>query len=49
VQLFDLRELNLLMFVPAAESVSPGARELCDVAHAARGRVWREPRAACPF
>jgi hypothetical protein len=34
VQLFDLRELNLPMFVPGAESVPAAAHGLCDAVHA---------------
>jgi FMN reductase len=43
VQLFDLRELNLPMFVPGLESVPVAARELCDAVHAAQGLLWSSP------
>jgi FMN reductase len=43
VQLFDLRELNLPMFVPGVESVPVAARELCDAVHAAQGMLWSSP------
>ena len=39
VQLFDLRELNLPMFVPGAEPAPAAARELCDAVHAAQGML----------
>jgi len=43
VRLFDLRELNLPMFVPGAEPVPAAARELCDAVHAAQGMLWSSP------
>ena len=43
VQLFDLRELNLPMFVPGAEPVPTAARRLCDAVHAAHGMLWSSP------
>jgi FMN reductase len=43
VQLFDLRELNLPMFVPGVESVPVAARELCDAVHGAQGMLWSNP------
>jgi len=43
VQLFDLRDLNLPMFVPGVESVPVAARELCDAVHAAHGMLWSSP------
>src|SRR5712675_1481044 len=43
VQLFDLRELNLPMFVPDAEPVPAAARELCDAVSAAQGMLWSSP------
>src|ERR1700687_513790 len=43
VQLFDLRELNLPMFVPDADPTPAAARELCDAVFAARGMLWSSP------
>jgi FMN reductase len=43
VRLFDLREINLPMFVPRAEPVPPAARDLCDAGHAAQGMLWSSP------
>jgi FMN reductase len=43
VQLFDLRELNLPMFVPGADPVPAAARELCDAVHPAQGMLWSSP------
>ena len=43
VQLFDLRELNLPMFVPDADPIPAGARELCDAVFTARGMLWSSP------
>jgi NADPH-dependent FMN reductase len=43
IQLFDLRELNLPMFVPGVESVPAAARQLCDAVHAAQGVLWSSP------
>src|SRR5712672_1650392 len=43
VELFDLRELNLPMFVPGVESVPVAARELCDAVQAAQGMLWSSP------
>jgi FMN reductase len=43
VRLFDLRELNLPMFVPDADPTPDAARELCDAVFAARGMLWSSP------
>src|SRR5712672_3140083 len=43
VQLFDLRELNLPMFVPGIQSVPVAARELCDAVRLAEGMRWSSP------
>jgi FMN reductase len=43
VQLFDLRELNLPMFVPGADPIPAAARELCDAVFAAQGMLWSSP------
>src|SRR6202030_1536390 len=43
VQLFDLRELNLPMFIPDTDPVPAAARELCDAVSAARGMLWSSP------
>jgi FMN reductase len=43
VQLFDLRELNLPMFVPDADPTPAAARELCDVVFTAQGMLWSSP------
>ena len=43
VRLFDLRELNLPMFVPHADSVPAAARELCDAVFPAQGMLWSSP------
>ena len=43
VQVFDLRELNLPMFVPGAEPVPAGALELCDAVAGAQGMLWSSP------
>jgi FMN reductase len=43
VQLFDLRELNLPMFVPDADPTPAGARELCDAVFTAQGMLWSSP------
>jgi len=43
VRLFDLRELNLPMFVPGAATVPAAARELCDAAQGAQGMLWSSP------
>ena len=42
VELFDLRELNLPMYVPGAP-VPDAARRLCDATHAAHGMLWSSP------
>jgi len=42
VQLFDLRELNLPMYVPGAP-VPDAARRLCDATYAAHGMLWSSP------
>ena len=43
MRLFDLRELNLPMFVPDADPIPAAARELCDAVFAARGMLWSSP------
>jgi FMN reductase len=43
VQLFDLHELNLPMFVPDADPAPAAARELCDAVYAAQGMLWSSP------
>jgi FMN reductase len=43
VQLFDLRELNLPMFVPDADPTPAAARELCDAVFTAQGMLWSSP------
>jgi FMN reductase len=42
VRLFDLRELNLPMYVPGAP-VPDAARRLCDATYAAHGMLWSSP------
>jgi len=43
VQLFNLRELNLPMFVPGAGPSPAAALELCDAVAAAQGMMWSSP------
>lgn len=43
VRLFDLREMNLPMYVPGADDTTPAALELCDAVHVARGLIWSSP------
>jgi FMN reductase len=43
VQLFDLRELNLPMFVPDTAPAPAAALELCDAVYAAQGMLWSSP------
>jgi FMN reductase len=43
VRLFDLRELNLPMFVPDAAPAPVPARELCDAVYSAQGMLWSSP------
>jgi FMN reductase len=43
VRLFDLRKMDLPMFVPGADPVPPAARELCDAVYAAHGMLWSSP------
>jgi FMN reductase len=43
VQLFDLRQLNLPMFVPDADPTPAAARELCDAVFTAQGMLWSSP------
>jgi FMN reductase len=42
VRLFDLRKLNLPLYVPGSE-VPEAAREMCDEIHAAHGMIWSSP------
>jgi FMN reductase len=42
VQLFDLRELNLPLYVPGAPAPD-AARRLCDATYAAHGMLWSSP------
>jgi len=42
VELFDLRELNLPMYVPGAP-VPDAAQRLCDATHSAHGMLWSSP------
>jgi len=42
VQLFDLRELNLPLYVPGAP-VPDATRRLCDATYAAHGMLWSSP------
>jgi len=43
VRLFNLRELNLPMFVPAAGPAPTAALELCDAVAASQGMLWSSP------
>jgi FMN reductase len=43
VRLFNLRELNLPMYVPGAASVPIAATDMCDAVHAAHGVMWSSP------
>jgi FMN reductase len=43
VRLFDLRQMDLPMFVPGADPVPAAARELCDAVHSAHGMLWSSP------
>jgi FMN reductase len=43
VELFDLRELNLPMFVPGVGPTPEAALKLCDAVHAAQGMLWSSP------
>jgi len=43
VRLFDLRELNLPMFVPGAGHAPTAALALCDAVAAAQGMLWSSP------
>jgi FMN reductase len=43
VRLFDLRALNLPMYVPGTDVTPPAALELCDAVHAAHGLMWSSP------
>jgi len=43
VRLFDLRELNLPMFVPCAGHAPTAALALCDAVGAAQGMLWSSP------
>src|SRR5689334_5478259 len=42
VRLFDLRQLNLPMYVPGTSS-PPAATELCDAVYQAQGIMWSSP------
>src|SRR5262245_5454258 len=43
VRLFDLRALDLPMYVPGAESAPAAAVALCEATHAAQGMIWSSP------
>ncbi len=43
VRLFDVRELNLPMFVPDGAPAPAAARELCDSVSMAHGMLWSSP------
>ncbi len=43
VRLFNLRELNLPMFVPDGGPAPAAARELCDAVSGAQGMLWSSP------
>jgi FMN reductase len=42
-ELFDVRELNLPMYVPESEPVPDAARALCDAVYACQGMLWSSP------
>lgn len=42
-ELFDVRELNLPMYVPGSEPAPAGARALCDSVYACQGMLWSSP------
>ena len=43
VRLFDLRALDLPMYVPGAEGAPAAAVELCEATYAAQGMMWSSP------
>jgi FMN reductase len=43
IELLDLRELDLPMYDPDADSITPAATRLIEAAHAADGLVWSSP------
>src|SRR4051794_13735501 len=43
VQLFDLRALNLPMFMPDGAPAPAAARQLCDAVSVAQGMLWSSP------
>jgi FMN reductase len=43
VRLFDLRELNLPLYVPGSPVVPDAARDMCDAVYIARGLLWSSP------
>ena len=42
-ELFDVRELNLPMYVPESEPVPDAAKALCDSVYACQGMLWSSP------
>jgi FMN reductase len=42
-ELFDVRELDLPMYVPDSEPVPDAARALCDSVYACQGMLWSSP------
>ncbi len=42
-QLFDIRELELPMYVPHAADVPEAAKRLCDAVYACEGMLWSSP------
>jgi FMN reductase len=43
IQLFDLRQLGLPLYVPGGKDVPQAAEALCDAVHAAHGMMWSSP------
>ena len=42
-ELFDIRQLDLPMYVPGASTVPAAARALCDAIYACHGMLWSSP------
>jgi FMN reductase len=42
-ELFDVRELDLPMYVPDSEPVPDAAKTLCDAVYACQGMLWSSP------